>query len=408
MNHGYFQDRLSAYLDHELKAEEYAALAQHLEECAECRAELDRLRELDRLVAEQSPLGDSDYWEASARKIEERLGFRGAEVIEVSRLRRTRSMSGWWWKVPAIAASVVLVGYIGLHESDILKDELLIPTQEQQAPKPGEDNVDTSTRGVLETTKPDEKAAATREAVEAEQPDTMVQRAAAGPSETGKGTATMKREDLEAISPSPTVPATGLDTSREVSREEEAAESRDMDVRIIDRKELPAVSPPVSPAEDTANYRQKSRTRIAATPDSMESDGIVRAPEPSAMALTQAAPPDSGLARWRAIRDSLLGGAGKSEMSDSAERGAVPKYSAVRPKDLISGFTQKKKPVAAVASAPTPQLRLLEAWYWVCRLSDDSLEVGRGREYLDSVAIHADPATAITAQAYLDRLEYDR
>ena len=89
MNHGYYQDRLSAYFDQALTPEEMRAIKEHLESCAECREQLDNLAKLDQLIEEKSGLGESDYWEKAAQKIENEIA--AEEDKEITEVR-----SGWF------------------------------------------------------------------------------------------------------------------------------------------------------------------------------------------------------------------------------------------------------------------------------------------------------------------------
>ena len=61
MEHEYIKDLLSAYHDRELSPEQTAVVEEHLGSCAECRAELDHFKALDRIVAEKSGLSDSAW-----------------------------------------------------------------------------------------------------------------------------------------------------------------------------------------------------------------------------------------------------------------------------------------------------------------------------------------------------------
>lgn len=115
MNHGYFQDRLSAYFDQALTLEEMRAVKEHLSDCAECRGRLDDLAKLDQLIEEKRDLGESDYWEKAAQKIESKLT--AAEDNKVTDVR-----SGWFglgWKLAATAASITVLTFVALHEDEI-------------------------------------------------------------------------------------------------------------------------------------------------------------------------------------------------------------------------------------------------------------------------------------------------
>ncbi|MCK4372346.1 MAG: zf-HC2 domain-containing protein, partial [candidate division Zixibacteria bacterium] len=116
MDHGYFQDRLSAYHDRSLTPEEMRMVEEHVAACAECRKQLEMLAKLDRLIDEKADLAESDYWETAAQKTEQRLGFKKESKITIIR----RSWTGLGWKLAAAAASVAALTFIALHEGDIL------------------------------------------------------------------------------------------------------------------------------------------------------------------------------------------------------------------------------------------------------------------------------------------------
>ncbi|MCP4685579.1 MAG: hypothetical protein GY867_09030, partial [bacterium] len=140
MDHGYFKDRLSAYLDGELTTEETRAIADHLESCEECRRHLSELKELDRLVAEHSGLEGDDYFEKAAQKIEQSLE-EGTEVTDISG-GSERRIRGLWWKVTSVAASAAVLVFIGLHQDDIFgPDDLVLPTEstsDKRTPETGD------------------------------------------------------------------------------------------------------------------------------------------------------------------------------------------------------------------------------------------------------------------------------
>ena len=120
MDHGYFRDRISAYLDGGLPPYEEQAVGEHLQTCEECARLLEELRQVERLVEEHSNLDGDEYWEGLAQKIEGRLGVDEATpVVDVTPAR----WRGLWWKVSAVAASVVLLVFIGIHQTEILKQE---------------------------------------------------------------------------------------------------------------------------------------------------------------------------------------------------------------------------------------------------------------------------------------------
>ncbi|MFH1373264.1 MAG: zf-HC2 domain-containing protein [bacterium] len=163
MDHSYYRDRISAYADGELSPMEKEAVRRHLDECEQCRQLLGEIERLDQLVADKASLPDGDYWEQSAQAIEQRLDtLAETKITDVSRFRWT-GMTG---KIVAVAASVAVLAFIGLYQSDILKDVQQTPriletpatkddeTVEKQASEPK-----MSRRGDVESKADDETVA---------------------------------------------------------------------------------------------------------------------------------------------------------------------------------------------------------------------------------------------------------
>jgi anti-sigma factor RsiW len=96
-----FTDRLSEYLDDELRPEERRQVTAHLEQCRECRATLDELR---RVVSEAKALRDSaptsDLWSTVAARIEPASQRR----LRISPFRRALS-SRLSFTLPQLAAA---------------------------------------------------------------------------------------------------------------------------------------------------------------------------------------------------------------------------------------------------------------------------------------------------------------
>jgi len=119
MDHSYFRDKISAYFDNELSPQEKEIVQQHLAQCQECRNLLAELKRLDRTVEKHSQLGGEEYWEQSAQRIEQRLGFReGTKVTDITPSRWKGLVS----KLAAVAASIAILGFIALYEGDISKE----------------------------------------------------------------------------------------------------------------------------------------------------------------------------------------------------------------------------------------------------------------------------------------------
>ncbi len=96
-----FTDRLSEYLDDDLRPEERRQVAAHLAQCSACRATLDELRSV---VSEAKALGDSapssDLWSSVAARIEPAGQLR----LRVSPFRRAIS-SRLSFTLPQLAAA---------------------------------------------------------------------------------------------------------------------------------------------------------------------------------------------------------------------------------------------------------------------------------------------------------------
>lgn len=95
--------RISAYLDDELAADQRTALEEHLEQCADCAGELERLEEQSRALRQvgDAPPLPADLWSAVA-----------AELDEADQPRRHRRRRTLVVRAAAVAACVAL-GFAG-------------------------------------------------------------------------------------------------------------------------------------------------------------------------------------------------------------------------------------------------------------------------------------------------------
>jgi len=101
---GHLGDRLSAYVDGDLAAEDLASVEAHVADCGECR---DAVQDLRRLVARARALEDrppeTDLWPGIA----ERIGAQRAGVVAVASRRRRFAFS-----VPQLAAAGVALSLL--------------------------------------------------------------------------------------------------------------------------------------------------------------------------------------------------------------------------------------------------------------------------------------------------------
>lgn len=333
VDHQFFQDRLSAYADNELPLSERAQFDVHLQACADCRRQLAEIQKLSDLVGQVSPLGKSEYWEKSAQKIENALADTG-KVIDLDHERAKRS--SLWWKMPAIAASVLILGYIGFHESDIFKRDIMVPpgsvpapsTQPMPAPqltpaeKPESSTIETphDTGGVAGAIQPQGRIS--------------------------------KRTDLstKAPSPGPVSPSEKQKPSVEQPMQKAVAPAQTEQLAEPSAKPVAvAPSPVAQPGESNYVARYRERTAAAVFDTGAAADSISSA-ETLAKMSEEARIEAEELASWRLRRDSLLKVAAELEDNTSAPLSGALNFSAAPPKpkeqagplDLVSRQVETK------------------------------------------------------------------
>ncbi|MGH8015499.1 MAG: anti-sigma factor family protein, partial [Candidatus Zixiibacteriota bacterium] len=108
MDHSYYKDKISAFSDGALEAQERELIKRHLEECAECRMILEQLNNFNRTIEEKSKLAGDEYFEKLAQKIEHRIAAPKEKAVDIREVR----WKSFWWKVSAAAASILLVAVV--------------------------------------------------------------------------------------------------------------------------------------------------------------------------------------------------------------------------------------------------------------------------------------------------------
>ncbi|HUV31647.1 MAG TPA: zf-HC2 domain-containing protein [Acidobacteriota bacterium] len=357
MNHEYFEDRISAYLDHGLPPMEQAAVEEHLKACQKCQQLLARLKELDGLVDRHSQLGGNGYWEQSARKIEERIGIAATEVTDVQPAGRGRG-PGWKWATAV--ASVAILAAIGLRQSDIVRDETMVPAvRAPQQPAAGEESV------------PEVKEA------EVEEPSGAIQ---------------------EEFIPTPAKPTELPDAADR--REKPAASSG-----TRGRKEEPApvsVQPPAETVyvqggkkgEEDHLAGESLESRDYKSDVKKESEEEFFQPQAVVPELADLEPRGAGdLGVWRQRRDSLMALFRAPSQPDKSivERAGLKSA-------LVERTTMDRDSQARIEAG------LLEACYRVAILSPDSSETARAAAILDSIAVDTTSPSRDLARRYLERL----
>jgi hypothetical protein len=418
VDHSFFQERLSAYADRELPADELAVVEDHLLGCAECRRRLDEISKLGELTDRDSLLGESDYWEKAAQKIEAALEPQRTEVLDPAK-ERPRASYGLWWKLPAIAASLLFLTYIGLHEGDILKEDTAVPSRPvpgAEKPRPESSAVADQPASTLDTTVVPVVETPTGEADYETEP--LIADQEAGPREItpsesvsvrGRGEQLLTASDEIAETPPPPVlsrqesvpiPAQSLVEERPAVGEEKAV----LPAVTEESAEAPAgaVSTDQVKVSDE-NYRERrSKKSRAASADSVTLREEIVTPDYMALsdsALQRAADLD----RWRTRRDSLLRVTADLARADSVGQGQKPM--GVAPS---FGADAGTKPLAMVdqqaarkQAKDQAEAALVEAWFQVCRLSQDTVEVRRGVAYLQTVASDNQSASRRQAEEHM-------
>jgi hypothetical protein len=144
MDESYFKERLSAYFDRSLPPDEMAMMDKYVRESAEARRILEEYRKLEELVEKHGELAGDDYWEKSAERIDQAI-----EQADSARITEVRPglWRGWLWKAIPVAASLILLTFIGLHRADIFQlpvshgpeEEPAVQAPKQTLPGPGDE-----------------------------------------------------------------------------------------------------------------------------------------------------------------------------------------------------------------------------------------------------------------------------
>ncbi|MCX6827250.1 MAG: zf-HC2 domain-containing protein, partial [candidate division Zixibacteria bacterium] len=107
------EEQLSRYIDGQLKPEEREKVEEHLKRCSGCSGFYEKLLALNKQAGEFRLGGNETYWlkqkNSIIRKIKE---AETAKIVPIAP-RRTRHLV---FQFAAIAASIVLITYISIHE----------------------------------------------------------------------------------------------------------------------------------------------------------------------------------------------------------------------------------------------------------------------------------------------------
>ena len=419
-DHSYFLERLSAYADGELEPSVRAQVEGHLHACAECRERLDEIKRLGQFVAKESGLAESDYWEKAARRIDRAVEETYPKTVDIRAAHVAHRTSPWWWRAPAIAASVLFLGYVTLHESDILRDEVLAPSPDivpQTVPALEAIGADTSIREEASDTQSPQLPKTPPVVTTPEHKQDIIDRYVNEPASQPQPAT--EEKDVELTAARDGLVSTDLNKSIVVAPTSDsfarsaappAAASKAEEIPEVDASAKAPKQPPVeevtsdvviSLAEEQ-NYRKKDRDRgplvlrdtLTITPQMYAAPGSKEA----ALSTLQ----QEELTYWRAQRDSLTHQVALIEQQDSSFTGQALKYSLAPIKEGTQSALSSVDSSKQVKEQT--EAELLEAWFQICRLTSDSTEVNQGADFIEQVAANRKSGNREAAQSYLKQL----
>jgi len=423
MDHSYFRDKVSAFFDKGLPAEEMFMMAEHISECPECQKLLAEYERLDKLTADSRDLADDDYWERSARKIEQRLGFSELET-PVTSITPQRRRSALGWKLIGAAASVAVLTIIGIHQTEILG-----PSQDHsngvQAPalsKPGNQTFDYDAvpaqdlydKRDVEPERTAEQAGGPSETIES------ADESAAEPvpvRDELKGGEAEPESDMEKVeeyaamkseimSPKPIIDSAEPPVSVEGATDLKGAGETVVDVALSSDT---AKNVAISVKAETPQVQHDKAADAGAQLDKMTNsfgdhrrESVMQAPssplrlrESDEVEPDEAPPPDSlDLDYWQARRDSL---AAIMSTDANAHRSAMAKKDVQQLAQSASDEAREQQETDLAA--------YYKAVYMVARLTDDRREYYRSVDSLRAYVERFEAPLRELVQGYLDKLD---
>ena len=316
------RESLSALLDEALTPDERRVVEAHLEGCAECRGELERLRQtvalLHRVTPAHAPVGFVDRVVAAARPMP---WYRRAAAAAFLPL---------WTKLPVEATALVMVALLAVYIFE--RTPALQQAARQEAPSPPRGRLAPPTRLVEE-----HEAVAPAPALRAAAPAPT----AAPRDEDRRRDATVAREaaPLPASAPPASPPPPALVVPSVATPAEPPA---------------PAVPPPPTPMPQSAAKAESSGERAAGAPRP-DAENRQQALERSA-GSTRAAPPASGLAAKRAQPSADVVARVSVKDRDAAERDLTQLIARVGGRET----QRRREDDATIVEALIPQSRYVE------------------------------------------------
>jgi hypothetical protein len=376
MDHAYFRDKVSAYHDRELPAQEQEMLEQHVASCPECQKLLAELERLDSLIAEKIDLGESDYWEKSAQKIEEKLGF--TETAKITPVPTSRWDRGMVWKLSAVAASVALLVFIGINKDSIMKQPTEPPALMDVKPPTDSDAESYNVQPKSDSVDARQEIQSLSVPAQENRPVEQKKSAVGKTDEKDKVVIRGGRSNKDAIvidSNVQRLPAEPDAVIQKLPTETPKTESRE-------ESEAPA------PASKVAGALDELKT----VDQKAEAESIVLAEEVT-----------TDLSHWRAVRDSFATSLEKPKESLAQKYGVTKLRTDDRQKKSAAALTQPTGKDLSIAKA-----RYLEACYQIALLTEDATEYQKSRGILVTESQSTDSTIAASAKDYLSKLAASR
>lgn len=114
MNCENIKEKLSLYIDNLLDPDEAGIIKKHIESCDSCREYYNHLLKLGEMVDDFEISEKEEYWESQKDEVMEKIERAESEkIIKVQSAKKR----GSYYKYLAVAASIALVGFVSIYES---------------------------------------------------------------------------------------------------------------------------------------------------------------------------------------------------------------------------------------------------------------------------------------------------
>lgn len=119
MRHKKIRSLLGTYYDGELKEKERIIVEKHLQECEECRSELNLIKEIDSLSSKPFHEPEDNYWSSFAERVKIRIFEREKESLGKKGL--SLFFRPYFMRLTAAMASIILIAILSIFFVESLK-----------------------------------------------------------------------------------------------------------------------------------------------------------------------------------------------------------------------------------------------------------------------------------------------